>query len=953
MPIKYAIKHVFRSWHLFIALLIGIVLATAFFAGINTKANITTQQVLDQQLDTVYKDMEINAQQFNLTQIATIEKQLSQNQRISGFEAITRANVQAFYNHTVTNESATLYSSIVGIQDSSRVYDGWTNKPVQGLAANETYIVENVYTKNSGQPLPHVGDVVQLNFTRRENNSIIIMPVNLTVAGYAVLNDQANSLLSSYGNVFITPTRIGKTGQSVYFQDGSSSVIMPLGQDTLIVNWDKTVKPLLEIPNATTFDGSSFNIYINRGNLISAWDIPASINNVQILQNDLTNQLTSAVNMPITMQNYLENTLQSFSYIASNLQVNFVIVSIPIFFIAWYVGTTVSDVSFSTRRREIGLLSTKGFSNGQISRIFLSETLFIGLVGSLIGLVIGYLLAPLITELPVADAYNLQRINIWTIIFTVAFGLTMTFISTFWASRKASKISTAGAIKEYLPPDTQRSIWGKLAWIALILGTYKIAIFISGVNVSQQLSSVIYSGNNVFLQILGGVFIAFDGILTYVGPVLFLWGLAKVLVQGSAKFQELSTRASRFLGDIGKIATKNVRRNPGRTAAIAFLIALILAYSIMVTGQLASERDYDVRSVYYNVGADVTAQIANVSQSQTILNYITANITGIKSATLEYDLSMQTALQQNYMSIKAVDPQAYLNCAYYEPQWFSGVNVNTAFSQLAADNNTIILERGLASSLNLTVGQNIAVSFTNENGTITKTLRVVGFFGSDQNSQNSGSFRIYWSMYWSYVPQGFYQEISRNFTTASSMVLGKLNSGANGTEVSNKIMNAGLMVSSTNSFDQQWRTSKTDATTLGNLEVQQLGLVFAVLSASVGVALVSIMTMRERNREATIMSVKGLSYKQLVIMFLTENIAVLIFATFLGIFTGSVIYYGNTTSSNAMIQGTLVTHRIIFPTNSILTLVAFVIMIFAATIIPIIIIARKYVTNLERMVRLR
>ncbi len=176
MPIKYAIKHVFRSWHLFIALLIGIVLATAFFAGIDTKANMTTQQVLDQQLSTVYKDMEISPLTLNLSQIATIENQLSQNQRISGFDVTTRANQQAFYNHTTTNQSAILFPTIAGIKENSRIYDGWTNRPSQGLAANLTYLVEDVYSKNSGQPVPQIGDVVQFNFTRIENNSVVICP---------------------------------------------------------------------------------------------------------------------------------------------------------------------------------------------------------------------------------------------------------------------------------------------------------------------------------------------------------------------------------------------------------------------------------------------------------------------------------------------------------------------------------------------------------------------------------------------------------------------------------------------------------------------------------------------------------------------------------------------------------------------------------------------------------
>jgi len=39
MPMSYAVKHVFRSWKLFLALLTGITLAFAFFAGIDIKAD--------------------------------------------------------------------------------------------------------------------------------------------------------------------------------------------------------------------------------------------------------------------------------------------------------------------------------------------------------------------------------------------------------------------------------------------------------------------------------------------------------------------------------------------------------------------------------------------------------------------------------------------------------------------------------------------------------------------------------------------------------------------------------------------------------------------------------------------------------------------------------------------------------------------------------------------------
>lgn len=936
MPLKYAVKHVFRFWHLFLALLLGIILATAFFSGIDTKANVTTQQVLDQQLSTVYKDMEITSAPFNITQLDTLQTQLSLNQKIKGFEVISRASTNAAYN-TSTNETIQFYPSIVGITDNSKVYEGWANKPAEGLGENETYLVEDLTSKSMPNK-PQVGDVIQFNFTRFENGSLIILPMNLTVRGYAQLNDEAASLLTgSY--FYISP--FGGAMQS------SRPPQFFFGTETLIVDWNKTVKPFLNMSDVTTFQ-QNVNIYLNRGNLVSAWDIGTSISNIQVIQNDIANNLASELGLQVSVQNYLANTLQSFTSYSTTLRMSFILVSIPIFFMAWYMGTTVSDVSFNTRRREIGLLSTKGFSNGQITRIFLMETLFIGLIGSLIGVVIGFILNPLITQLPMDDAFNLQKINPYTVIFTVAFGLFMAFLSTFSSARRAAKLSTVGAIKEYLPLEPEKPYRNKLAWVAFIFGTYKIIVFISGVNITQQLNSIMYSGGNFILGLLGGIWLIVDNVLSYIGPVLFLWGFAKIFIQGSVKFQELTTRASRFLGDIGRVATKNVQRKPGRSAAIAFLIALIVAYSIMVTGQLASEKDYATRNTYFNVGADVTANIANVSQSQAILNYTIANISGIKYATIEYSMYSQ----KNSMTLKAVDPQIYLKTAYYEPEWFSGASVEKAFADLSADNNTIILERRVAKSLNITLDKKVAVSFDNPNGTITKSLRVVGFFGPEPTDQSMGGFAMYGSQYWSFVPSGFYNELSRNLTDTSSRVIIKLNGEVDGKSVADNILNSELMISSVESFSESWQATQTEAFSMGTLEVQQLGIVFAVLAASVGTALISTVTMRERSREATIMSVRGLSYKQLVIMFLTENMAVVTFATILGVFTGLITVYGNISSSNAMAYGLVVRH-LLFPLDSTLMIVACVVLIFASTIIPVIIMARGYVTNLERMVRLR
>jgi len=929
MPIFYAVKHVFRSWKLFLALLIGITLASAFFAGIDIKANATAKQAMEQQLRYVYVDMQANIQNLgNLTKLLTARDKVLGVSGVVDAEIISRVywvQITIFGEDGSTKEDMV---RITAITNHSQVYKGWLNKKIEEIGENETYIPENTALAN----MVKVNDVIQVNFSTYDTQ--INIPLNLTVKGFAQLDDKASAIALG-SQYWLTP-----------FQ---TDAISPTTQMDflLLVSWEKTMQKILpSLPDVYRSYGwmeTSLLIYLDRDALINPWDIGTSLNNLQAVENSITNAVTQDLGS-IGIQNNLEGPLYSFQFSSIVIRFTFTLVSLPIFFMAWYMGTTVSDVSFNLRRREIGLLLTKGFSRGQILRTFLTETLLIGLVGGALGVFLGFILNPLFTQFSTNTLFDLNLISPFTVSFTIAFGVIMALLSTYSSARKASQLPTVEALREYLPMEMEKPYKKRWPMVALILGTYKIAVFLLGVNMTAVLTRIMFSGGNFILILLVLIFLSVDSILNYIGPLLFFWGFTKMFIQGSLEFQQLTARAAKFFGDLGVLATKNVRRNPARSAAIAFLIALIVGYSVQVNGQLASEQDYARRRVYYQVGADIAVIVPNANNAPEILDTIVANVSEfVYNATIEYSFSVGNIF------MKAVEPNAWLKTAYYEGDWFSGTDVITAFNNLAVDNHTIILERSVAESYaNLTIGETLYLSFDSQ----PIGLRVVGFFGPSSESQS----QIYplpasINRYWSYVSQEFLEEIS-TYVSPSARILLKLKDGADGKLVANKIRSMNLDIIQVQSFAEEWEKAQENVITMGTLDVQRLGIVFAVLAASVGTALISIVSLKERSREATIMSVKGLSYKQLVIMFLTENLALVTFSVILGIFVGVVIVYGNISSSNAMILE-LVKRRLVFPLDTTLMLTSCLALIFAATILPILIMSRRYVTKLERMVRLR
>jgi len=628
------------------------------------------------------------------------------------------------------------------------------------------------------------------------------------------------------------------------------------------------------------------------------------------------------------------------------MRFSFFIVALPVFFVAWYVGTTVSDVSYNLRRREIGLLLTKGFSTGQLFRMFLTESVMIGIIGGLIGVGLGFLLSPIFATAVGGELGATPVLSQEVIIVAIIFSLAITLLSTFRPSRRASNLLAVDALREYMYVEEVKPYRQRWPWVAFSLGLYKIVMFLFGINLAQVFYGRPAPFANIFLLILLAVWIMIDSVLTYIGPLLFFWGFTKIFIRGSLKFQELVTRAARFLGDLGTLATRNVQRNPARAASVAFLIALIIGYGFQTIGAVASEQDYNIRRVKADVGADISVQLTLTANASDVAKTI-EEVSGVASVTLEYSLSGTVPSQYYSRQIWAVDPEKWLSTAYYEDEWFSGNDATTAFQEMKTNNRTIILERNLANSLDKKIGDSVTLTIEGS----TMQLTIVGFFGPEVTQQYYiQPYEYFGGAFWSYVPTGLYESLSLSWYP-SVRVLVKLEPSADGKSITTEIRNFDD-VSYVRSVAEELETYQSNLLLTGSLNIQRIGVVFSILAASVATGLATMVSLQERKREVSIMNARGLSFKQLVTMLLAENLAVVVFSAFLGVVVGLIVVRGNVSAYNTTPSYSLVTHRIVFPPDTIILLSTCVILIFASAIIPVILLTKKYTSKIERIVRL-
>jgi ABC-type antimicrobial peptide transport system permease subunit len=927
--LSYSVKRIFRSLGLFGALLLGIILASTFFTGVNVGADTTARAALNQQLNNVPVDILIN--QYGTSVSSAVWTQASS--KVANIEGITGAEIIStttwFGNTTFAN-----YTSFrtVGLSNTSHVYEGLVVKTgARTLGANETY----VWTGSKDANKIGLNSTLVFNFTRQvwDGYSLIGFPVSvsLKVVGSVELEDTAYAIASGdwYG--------------SVLYQYGKEQSRL-VGQDNLlIVSWEKTFAKLLE-----AFPGSTQILaYVDREAIINPWDISGSLQNLRTTTARVNQEVAK---YGLNAQNNLEQVLGRYEFDSLTMRVSFFIVALPVFFVAWYVGSTVSDVSYNLRRREIGLLLTKGFSNGQLFRMFLTESVLIGIVGGLVGVGLGFLLSPFFAAFFGGGLGTTPVLSQEVIITAVVFSLIITLLSTFRPSRRASRLSAVDALKEYMYVEEVKPYKQRWPWIAFVLGLYKIIMFLLGIDLFQMLMQGPMPFGNIFVAVVVGIWVFIDHfILTYVGPLLFFWGFTKIFIRGSLKFQELATRATRFLGDLGALATRNVRRNPARAASLAFLIALIIGYSFQTVGTLASEQDYVIRKVKAEVGADINVQLTSATNISGTVRTI-ENVSGVASATLEYWFSASLPSQDKYIQVpvRAVDPAKWLTVAYHESEWFSGNDAETAFHQMATSNQTIILERSMARSLERAVGDNVTLTFDGS----TRQLAVVGFFGleTSQQSYYAQPYEYISSVFWSYVPFGFYESLHASLMP-SIRVLVRLEPGADGKSVASAIQNLDK-TSYVRSLAEELETYQSDLTLTGSLNIQRIGIVFSVLAASVATSLVTLVSLQERKRETSIMNARGLSFKQLVTMLLAENFAVVVFAAILGIVVGLIVVRGNVAGWNATPSYSLVAHRMVFPADAMILMFTCLVLVFASTIVPVVLLTKRYISRTDRIVRL-
>jgi len=244
-------------------------------------------------------------------------------------------------------------------------------------------------------------------------------------------------------------------------------------------------------------------------------------------------------------------------------------------FVSCFVIYNVFSITVAQRKRENALMRAVGASRRQVSRALLIEAVVIGLVGSVLGLLFGVVLAvglkaafaALGLSLPNSGLTLLTR----TIVVTVIVGLVVTVASAFFPARRSGKVPPVAAMRDTALEPTHATRGRTVAGSVLLV-----------------ISVVL---------ILVGLFAPAPIALAPGIPLLFIamFVFGPLIARPVAK--AIGRPISRVKGMTGTMAKENAARNPKRTArtAPALLVGVALVTGVSV---LASSIRESVRQIF-------------------------------------------------------------------------------------------------------------------------------------------------------------------------------------------------------------------------------------------------------------------------------------------------------------------------------------------------------------------
>ncbi|MBI5104317.1 MAG: ABC transporter permease, partial [Solirubrobacterales bacterium] len=368
-------------------------------------------------------------------------------------------------------------------------------------------------------------------------------------------------------------------------------------------------------------------------------------------------------------------------------------------FVGAFIIFNTFSITVQQRTREFGLLRTLGAKRRQVLQSVLGEGIVLGVLGSIVGLGLGVLVAAGLKALFKAVGFDVPAngsvIATRTVVVSLLVGTLVTLVATLSPALRATRVPPIAALQEGWQREARHSRFATpLAALLTVAGLVLMALGLFGsMDANAALSAVGFGALATFL----GVALLSPRL---VGPIASAVGRPMEAVRGIT----------------GRLARENSVRQPGRTAvtagALMVGVALVTFASVFAAGAKTT----------------IDKAIDNGSRAQAVVQ--NANGWGSFSPQATKEVSQVAGVdrvaavrfgESRYdgedKGVTGVDPQTF--SSLYHSGWDEGSDA----TMRSLGDGEVIVQQGFAEDKGLKVGQTITV----ETGLAKKVpLKIIG-----------------------------------------------------------------------------------------------------------------------------------------------------------------------------------------------------------------------------------
>ncbi|MGC0419880.1 ABC transporter permease [Embleya sp. AB8] len=498
------------------------------------------------------------------------------------------------------------------------------------------------------------------------------------------------------------------------------------------------------------------------------------------------------------------------------------------------------------RTRELGLLRAIGAGRGDVLRSVLTEAGLLGLVGSTLGLALGYTLAGGLTAALSLLGVQTSGITLVfassTVLVGYGVGLVATVLAAYFPARRASRVAPMAALRDAEAAQGSLRRRGIGGAVALVVGGGALAT------------------GDLTLLALGGALTLSAAVL--LGPVL-----------AGRLIPVLAAPYTRLFGGVGRLGRDNALRNPRRTGATAgaLMIGVALVAAIGVTASSMTASFDDTFDRTFRADLVITGKQALTPQVAAAAR-TAPGVTGTVR-TRRTDARITVRGESTLLELDGAEPgvATMLGHTYAKGSEARGLAPGA-----------IVLDAAYAKRKKLAVGDSVLLQAVGDGPA--RTLRVEGL-RSDQPAGTGGEVNplIGLDTFADLVPGARDDSIYLTTTPGTDPAAARLAVKA--------ATSAEPNVTVRTRADYR-ETRKGALTTMLTLAYGLLSLTIVI--AVLGVANTLALSVVERTRELAMLRALGLTRRQIRRMIRLESTTITLFGTALGLTLGLAWGYGAT-----------------------------------------------------------